>query len=146
MKTTEQPVIVQQLFNTSEETVWAAITELPQMKKWFFENIPDFQTEIGFSTRFVIRNGDRVFPHLWTITEVIPLKKISYEWKYEGYSGDSLVTFELIGQKEKTRLILTHRVLESFPDDIPEFSRKSCIGGWEYFINLRLKEYLEKIL
>jgi hypothetical protein len=40
--------------------------------------------------------------------------------------------------------VLTVEVLEDFPDDIPEFRRESCIGGWNYFINHRLKEYLDK--
>jgi hypothetical protein len=35
-------------------------------------------------------------------------------------------------------------VRETFPDDIPEFRRDSCIGGWEYLIQKSLKEYLEK--
>ena len=35
-------------------------------------------------------------------------------------------------------------IVESFPQDIPEFSRMSCLGGWTYFINQSLKEYLEK--
>lgn len=31
-----QPIIVEQSFNTSIEDVWKAITELDQMKQWFF--------------------------------------------------------------------------------------------------------------
>jgi len=42
------------------------------------------------------------------------------------------------------KLILTHKVEESFPDDIPEFSRESGFGGWKFFIKKSLKEFLEK--
>jgi len=62
------------------------------------------------------------------------MKKIIYNWKYEGYPGDSFVMFELFEQKKLTKLKLTHRGLESFPQDMPEFSRESGIAAWTYFI------------
>jgi uncharacterized protein YndB with AHSA1/START domain len=145
MKKTDEPVIVEQVFNVSRRMVWHAITDLKQMKRWFFENIESFLPEIGFETSFIVENEGRVFPHLWKITEVEPYKKITYNWKYEGYTGDSFVTFELFEQGGQTKLILTHRVTESFQNGIPEFKRESCLGGWNYFIKQRLKEYLEKI-
>jgi hypothetical protein len=42
-----------------------------------------------------------------------------------------------------TKLTLSVEVQEDFPESIPEFKRESCIGGWNYFINNRLKEYLK---
>jgi uncharacterized protein YndB with AHSA1/START domain len=74
----------------------------------------------------------------------VPQQKISYYWQFEGYPGLGLVTFELTGQSDTTTLKLTNAVLEDFPDDIPEFRRESCVGGWEYFIGQSLKEYLER--
>jgi len=35
MKSTDEPIIVSQKFNTSIDKVWCAITELDQMKHWF---------------------------------------------------------------------------------------------------------------
>lgn len=139
---TDKPVVVEQSFPVSKKKLWSAITELDQMTQWFFENIETFKPIIGFKTEFVIENEGRVFPHLWTITEVEPYKKITYNWKYEGYAGDSDLSFELFEEENGTRLKLTHRVLESFPQDIPEFTRESCLGGWNYFIKERLMNYL----
>ena len=51
--------------------------------------------------------------------------------------------FELFKQNNITKLKLTHSMLESFDEDIPEFSRESCIEGWKFFIKKSLKEYLE---
>lgn len=51
--------------------------------------------------------------------------------------------FELIGAKERTKLSLTHMVIEDFPVNIPEFSRESGVAGWKYFIRKSLKEYIE---
>jgi len=144
MKKNEPLIIVEQTFNKSIEKVWRSITEIDHMRQWYFENIPDFKPEIGFETQFMIVNKGRKFLHLWKVTEVIPQRKITYTWKFKDYAGDSYVDFDLFEQKEGTKLRLTVHVLEDFSDDIPEFRRESCIGGWEYFIKKRLKEYLEK--
>ena len=145
MRNTDEPVIVEQIFNTSIGNVWNAITKLDQMKQWFFENIDAFKPEVGFETQFVVQVDDRKYPHLWKLIEVIPLKKISYNWRYDGYPGDSIVTFELFEQDNQTKLRLIHEVFESFPDDIPEFTRENTVEGWNYFIKKSLKEYLEKV-
>jgi len=73
----------------------------------------------------------------------VPKQKITYNWKYKEYPGDSFVTFQLINDKNCVKLKLTTEVIENFPDDIPEFKRESCIGGWNYYIKERLKEFLE---
>ena len=143
MKTTEDPVVVEQSFNAPADAVWRAITELDRMKQWYFDCIPEYNTEDGFETRFNIESGGRNFMHLWKVTEAVPLKRLTYDWKYEGYSGDSFVTWELFEEGGNTTLRLTAKVREDFPDDIPEFKRKSCQAGWEYFIKQNLKGYLE---
>ena len=144
MKKTDPPIIVKQTFNISIDQVWEAITNVDLMKQWFFDNIESFEPEVGFATEFAVQNGGRNFTHLWTLTEVIPLKKITYNWKYKEYQGDSFVTFELIEDKNHVTLKLSIKVIENFPEDIPEFKRESCEGGWNYFIKERLKQFLER--
>ena len=114
------------------------------MRQWYFENIPSFKPEVGFETQFNVKSQNRDFLHMWKVTEVVPIKKITYNWRFEDYPGDSSVTFELSRQNDFTMLKLTVDVQESFPEDIPEFTRESCIAGWEFFIKERLKEHLEK--
>ncbi len=143
MQFNEEPIVVEQLIDASLEAVWNAITRVDQMREWYFEVIPAFKPEVGFETRFDIRNEDRNFPHVWTVTEVVPMKLISYDWRYEGYAGNSNVTFELSSNENFTKIRLTHKVLESFPDDIPEFKRENGVLGWQYFINEALKEFLQ---
>jgi uncharacterized protein YndB with AHSA1/START domain len=145
MKKSDEPVVVEQTFGVSKDQLWRAITELKQMRHWFFENIETFEPVAGFETRFVVVNESRVFPHHWKIVEAEPGKKITYNWKYEGYAGDSIVIFELSEHENGSRLILTHRVTESFPQNIPEFQRTSCLEGWNWFIKKRLTEYLKKL-
>ena len=144
MKKDEEPIVVEQTFNSSVDTVWNAITSLDQMRQWYFDNITSFKPEVGFETEFNVQSQDKNFIHKWKVTEVIPAKMISYNWNYEGISGDSFVKFELFEDNKLTKIRLTHQVLENFPDDIPEFKRESGIEGWTYFIKKRLKEFLEK--
>lgn len=143
MKKDDAPIIIEQKFHKSPESVWEAITDIRKMRQWYFGNLPDFKPVIGFETQFEVHSGERVFPHRWKITEVIPPKKITYNWKYDGYPGDSFVTFELFPDNDQTLLRLTTEIVEDFPQDIPEFRRESCSGGWSFFIQDRLKKYLE---
>jgi len=144
MRKNDEPIIIEQTFNASIETVWNSITEIDQMRQWYFKNIPSFKAEVGFETQFNVQSGDRNFLHKWKVTEVIPLRLIRYNWKFEGYQGDSNVVFELFKENNLTKLQLTAQVLEDFPEDIPEFKRESSIEGWTYFIKKSLKEFLEK--
>lgn len=143
MKTTEPPIIVSQVFEASIETVWNAVTEVEQMRQWFFENIPNFKAEVGFHTAFNVKAPSRDFLHIWIVTEVIPKQKIVTKWKYENCKGTSYVTFELKPQNAGIHFTVTTKVVEDFPDDIPEFERESCIGGWNYFIKERLVAFLK---
>lgn len=142
MKVSEPAVIVSQRFELPAETVWKAITNINDMRLWFFDNIPAFKPEVGFKTKFTVKSEDRTFPHLWEVTEVIPFHKIVYNWTYEGYKGDSFVTFQLTETENQTLLTLTTKVVADFPDDIPEFKRESCLTGWSYFIKTSLVSYL----
>ena len=143
MKTTDEPIVVEQTFNSSVESIWNSITEISEMRKWYFENIPAFKPEVGFETQFNVQSEERNFLHKWKVIEVQPIKMIKYSWEFEEYPGKSTAAFEIIKENNKTKLRLTVEVLKDFPDDIPEFKRESCIAGWDYFLNGRLREHLE---
>jgi uncharacterized protein YndB with AHSA1/START domain len=134
-------VKVEEVINASVDEVWAAITNHGQMIKWYFENIPDFKPEVGFSTSFVMQSDERIFTATWLVTRVIPKKEIRYEWSYKEYDGLGPVTFTLSARGDKTLLSVVNEGLESFPKNISEFTEESCRGGWEYFIKGRLPEY-----
>jgi uncharacterized protein YndB with AHSA1/START domain len=143
MKTSEEPVVVEQNFDRSIEDLWNALVRVDEMRQWYFDNIPDFQPEPGFTTEFVVKSDTREFPHQWLVTEVIPGCRIVYNWIYKGYEGDADAIFELEGDSRKSHLRVTMKVLADFPDEIPEFARESCLGGWNYFIGESLKAYLD---
>lgn len=144
MKKTDTPIIVEQNFDAAKEKIWKAITKFDEMIKWYFDNIPDFKAEAGFRTQFNVESGERTFLHKWLVKEVVPERKIVYNWTYEKYPGSADVAFEIFEYNTSVNLQVRVIVLENFPDYIPEFKRESCIGGWEYFIKERLKQYIEK--
>ena len=91
-----------------------------------------------------MQNDGKDYLHIWKITEVKPLKKISYEWKFGGFPGNSLVTFELSALGKKTKLKLTHKGIETFlPDANPPLARKNFVAGWTALIGDLLKKFVE---
>ena len=137
------PVLAEQEYDASIETVWKAITDPDQMRQWFFETMQDFRPEPGFETQFNVRAEGKDYLHLWKVTEVVPNKKIVYNWRYGGYPGDSFVFWELSETANGTLLRFTHQGHETFSQDDPVFSRESAEGAWHYFVNERLKAFLD---
>ncbi|MTI19487.1 SRPBCC domain-containing protein [Fulvivirga sp. RKSG066] len=143
MKTTDPPIIVSQKFNNiSREKLWHAITDLKEMKKWYFEQLEEFEPSVGFKTSFVVEVEDRTYTHHWQVTEVISGQRIVYKWHFDEYEGVSFSAFDIAEDDSGVTLSVTCDVAADFPEGVPEFTRDSCIGGWEYFIGQRLKEYL----
>ena len=144
MKKTDEPIIVEQIFNASKEKVWRSITDLNEMVNWYFDKIPDFKPVVGFKTQFNIINEGRDFLHLWEVIEAVENEKIVYNWQYEGYEGSADVHFLLFEIGDTVKLEVKVIVLDDFNENIPEFTRDSCHSGWKYFINESLYKYLEK--
>ena len=140
--TSSNPIRVEETYNSPIEKVWTALTDKIEMKQWYFD-IADFKPQKDFEFQFYGGTETRQYLHLCKVTAAIPNKKISYAWKYDGYSGNSLITFELAPEGDKTKLKLTHEGLETFPSDNPDFDRKNFVEGWNQIIGTSLKSYLE---
>jgi uncharacterized protein YndB with AHSA1/START domain len=138
------PLVIERTFNASVEKVWKAITDINQMRQWYFPQLENFKSEEGFETQFNVHHEGKDYLHIWKIKEVTLLKKISVEWKYRGYPGNSLVSFELFKQGDKTKLVLTHERIETFmPEKYPELAKENFMEGWTQFMDKGLKEFLE---
>lgn len=138
-----RPLIKESLFNTPPAKVWQAITDREQMKHWYFD-LADFKADVGFQFRFEGGPDGRTYLHLCEVTEVIPGKKLTYSWRYDGYPGNSVVTWELFEDRAGTRLKLTHAGLETFPADNPDLAASNFVAGWDEIIGNSLKNFLEK--
>ena len=139
----EQPIIVEQSFNVPPERVWEAITQRDQMVQWFFEEIETYDSNVGADNRFTVRAEGVDYPHILRILDAVPGAKLAHTFNFEGYSGEGVVTWELSGTDTGCHLRLTHTGIETFPKDRPVFTREACQGGWEYFVQQRLKAYLD---
>jgi uncharacterized protein YndB with AHSA1/START domain len=137
-----EAVVVERTFNASIAQVWKAITDVDQMRVWYFD-LKEFKPEVGFEFEFIVEHEGNAYHHLCKITEVIPQKKIAYTWRYKGEPGDSLVTFELFSEGDNTRLKLTHTGIETFPKT-PAYARKNFEQGWTTLIGTELKQFVEQ--
>jgi len=137
-----EPFVIERTYNATAAKVWHAITDKNQMKQWYFD-LKEFKPEVGFEFQFYGGTPEKQWLHLCKVTEVIPMKKLTYSWRYDNYEGNSFVTFELFPEENKTRLKLTHSALETFPD-IPELRKENFAEGWTSLIGTSLNEFLEK--
>jgi uncharacterized protein YndB with AHSA1/START domain len=139
---TAEAIIVERIFNAPVARVWQALTDVDQMRQWYFD-LKEFRPQAGFEFEFVVEHEGNRYHHLCRVTEVIPEKKIAYTWRYKGEPGHSLVTFELSPEGHKTRLKLTHTGIESFPKT-PAYARKNFETGWNTIIDSELRQFVEK--
>ncbi len=137
------PFIIERIYNAPISKVWKAITDKNDMKQWYFD-LAEFKPEIGFEFQFYGgKDPANPYRHLCKITELITNKKLTYSWRYDGYPGESFVTFELFEEGNKTRLKLTHSGIETFGDH-PDFAKENFAFGWTSLIGTSLMDFLEK--
>jgi uncharacterized protein YndB with AHSA1/START domain len=138
-----EPFVIERSFDAPIEKVWKAITDKEQMKQWYFD-LAEFKPEVGFEFQFEAGDKNQKYLHLCKVTEVIPGKKISHSWKYEGQQAETYVTWELFEEGNKTRVKLTHEGLERIAPYGPAFAKENFAAGWTDIIGRSLKEFLEK--
>jgi uncharacterized protein YndB with AHSA1/START domain len=138
------PVIKEITVRAPASRVWTALTDKNEMKKWYFD-LKDFRPEVGFEFRFLGgKDENNQYLHICEITEVVEKKKISYSWRYDGYPGKSIVTFELLEERENTKIKLIHEGIETFGTENPDLAKENFEAGWEVIIGTSLKNYFEK--
>lgn len=139
----EEPFVIERTFDVPPDVVWKAITDKDDMKQWYFD-LPEFKAEVGFQFKFSAGPPKgKQYLHVCEVTEAVAGKKLTYSWRYDGYAGDSHVTFELFPDGDKTRLKLTHSGVNTFPSDNPDFAEENFVAGWTDIIGRSLKEFLE---
>lgn len=138
-----KPVIVERTFNAPIAKVWSAITNVDEMRNWYFQ-LKDFKPKVGFKFDFLGGPEDGPqYLHLCEVTEVVEGKKIAYSWRYDNYPGNSIVNWELFDKGEQTLLRITHTGLETIAVNGPDFAKSNFNEGWTYFLYTALKGYLE---
>ena len=138
----DEPIVLERVLNAPIAKVWRALTNKDDMKQWYF-NLAEFKPEVGFEFQFEGGTDKKTYLHLCKVTEVVPGKKLTHSWRYDGYAGDSFVTWELFDEGGKTRVKLTHTGLDSFPTENPDFARHNFVQGWTEIVGTTLKKFVE---
>ena len=142
--TENRPFVIERTFHSPIAAVWQALTDKDTMRLWYFD-VPEFKPEVGCEFSFTAgKDANKQYVHLCVVKEVIPGRKISHTWRYKGYEGDSLVTFELFEEGEDTKLVLTHSGLETFPASNPDLAAHNFARGWTQIVTINLKNFLAK--
>ena len=136
--------------DASQEAVFKAISDPVELTNWF----PDaaiLEPKVGgkFELSFYKDSKkpkmkmDRDFHNEGRVLEFIPNKKLVYTWRWKEMTGfpDTIVTWELEQDKNKTRVTLTHSGFtgkEEGPASVQEHNM-----GWSFFLN-ELVSYCKK--
>ena len=138
-----EPWVVEQVLDAPVALVWRAITDPGMMKHWYFD-VPAFRAEIGCRFEFLAGKPEhRQYLHVCQVTDVVPGRRLSYSWRFDGEEGDSEVVFELFPEGARTRLRLTHSGLESFAAN-PDLAIDNFREGWRYIIGTSLHDWLDR--
>jgi uncharacterized protein YndB with AHSA1/START domain len=143
-------IVVERTLNAPVARVWRALTNVEELRAWYFRDafahkgfeLKEFKPEVGFEFEFISEHDGKPYHQLYKVTEVVPQKKMAYTWRYKGEPGNSLVTFELFAEGEKTRLKITHEGLDTFPKTAA-FARENFEKGWTQLIGSELKQFVE---
>jgi uncharacterized protein YndB with AHSA1/START domain len=136
-------VTIERTLNAPVSLVWDALTNIDHMRIWYFPMMSGFKPEVGFEFHFRAGNETKSWLHLCRVTEVILQKRIQYSWRYDGYDGNSLVTFDLAPEGNGTKVTVTHTGLDTFPK-LPQFDAKNFEGGWTELVGSLLKKFVEQ--
>jgi uncharacterized protein YndB with AHSA1/START domain len=137
------PIVIERTYDAPIEKVWKAITDINQMKKWYFPDIKGFKPEIGAEFTFTGQKDNVIYQHICKVLEVEAPKKLKHSWQYDNQPGNSFVTWELSSSGNKTTVKLTHEGLETFPAT-EAYARKNFEKGWTQIVGTMLREWLEK--
>ena len=143
MKPSDPPVVVEIYIEAPVEELWKAITELPQMHEWFFQELTEFEARTGFATEVSVEHDGETYVHRWLWKEVESPKRMVIDWQYDKYDGQGLVEWDLAAKNSGSTITLTNSIVREFPADNPAFSRQSCESGWQ-FLMTQLKNHVEQ--
>ncbi|WP_333879150.1 SRPBCC family protein [Flavobacterium sp.] len=146
MEKTDNSLSLIKRYKASAATLWKVITERDHLKQWYFDFAEDWQLKIGQTFEWSAGDTeDKQWLHRGVMLEIIPNRKLVHSWEYPGYSGTSVVTWELQPVDESTtELHFSHVFTIPFDVTEPALKRENFDMGWNHILNISLVEYLEK--
>src|SRR5207248_9854644 len=72
-----QAVVLERNYNAPVEKVWKALTDVDQMRQWYFD-LKQFKPEVGVEFSLVVEHKGNTDDNCCKLTEVVPQNKIAY--------------------------------------------------------------------
>lgn len=137
-----KPIVVTQVFNVPISEVWKALTEVNNLKNWYFP-VKNFELEVGKTfTFYESETGSRFF-HACTMLQIIPEQLLEHSWTHPNDSkGTSVLKWELASEGTGTKVTLTHTGAENFADAGADFSVANFEMGWNAILKTMLRNFL----
>ncbi len=146
MEKTDNSLNLKKVYKASAATLWKVITEREHLKQWYFDFAEDWQLKVGRKFEWTAGDESKQWLHRGIMLEIIPNQKLVHSWEYPGYSGTSVVTWELHPIDENTtELRFSHVFTVPFDVTEPGLARENFEKGWNEILNISLVEYVEKL-
>lgn len=147
MEKTANSLSLKKTYKAPIETLWKVITERKHLKQWYFDFAEDWKLQLG--QQFDWYAGDtncKEWQHRGVMLEIIPNKKLVHSWEYVGFTGTSVVTWELHAVDDNTtELHFSHVFTIPFDSTKPALARENFEMGWNEILNNSLVTYLNTI-
>ncbi|MGL2965944.1 SRPBCC family protein [Flavobacterium sp. XGLA_31] len=146
MEKTANSLSLTKTYKVSAEKLWEVLTDRKHLKQWYFDFTADWKTEVG--SQFDWHAGDndgKLWHHRGVMLEVIPNRKLVHSWEYVGYSGTSVVMWELHPIDEQhTELHFSHVFTVPFDVNEPALARTNFEMGWTHILTISLPDYINQ--
>jgi uncharacterized protein YndB with AHSA1/START domain len=137
------PIVVEQWYDVPPALVWEALTDPGEMKQWLVE-ATGFKPEVGCEFGFSGGTPEKQYLHPCRVVAVEQLRTLTYSWRYEGYGGDSVVTWSLTPERSGTRLRVIHEGVETVPPEVPDLWRQNFVKGWNSILSCTRMDFLSR--
>lgn len=139
--------IIKRVYQAPVDLVWEVITKREHLKNWYFDFTEDWKLSIG--AVFEWEAGDtesKLWLHRGEMLDIVDQKLLKHSWEYPGYSGYSVLSWNLQALNNTTTEIeLTHDFTIPFDVTVKAFDRSNFEAGWTHILSINLQEYLNTL-
>ena len=64
-----EAIILERTFDAPVGRVWTALTDVDQMRQWYFD-LKEFKPQVGFEFEFIVEHEGNSYHHLCRVTDV----------------------------------------------------------------------------
>ena len=126
-----------------KEKVWESLTDKEKLRKWWGEkNIKMEPRMDGEFHQSQTKNDGTLISTHGTVIMVVLNHRLSFTWKRDDWDGETLVTFYLLPQNEKTKLYFLHSEWNSLSVLIREKQKSVLREMWKEKL-ANLKSFVE---